>query len=242
MSLLPSSLVLMGSAMAFAAPLWSQDSESTTVGGYGEVHYTNRSGPATPAVVNVARFVVYLAHSFSEKLAFRSELEVENAKVEAGEPGGEVAVEQAYLDYVFSPAFTFRAGLVLPPIGILNEAHEPPTFNGVARPSFDENVIPTTWREIGIGAVGSLPGSAGLAYRIYLVNGLKASGFDAVSGIRGGRQEGKEASFANPSVTGRLEWTRPGLRLGGSFWYGGSANQDSLLGTGAFDNAVALIA
>jgi hypothetical protein len=73
------------------------------------------------------------------------------------------------------------------------------------------------------------------------MNGLKAAGFTAASGIRGGRQEGKEASFANPSVTGRLEWARPGLRLGGSFWYGGSANQDSLLGTGAFDNAVALV-
>jgi hypothetical protein len=237
----PGCVLLIGSAQLLAAPLWSQDTESTTVGGYGEVHYTNFSGPNSPGVVNVARFVVYLAHSFNERLALRSELEVEDAKIEGGEPGGEVALEQAYLDYQFSPAFTLRAGLVLPPVGILNEVHEPPTFNGVARPSFDNDVIPTTWREIGVGAVGAFPGSSGLSYRVYLVNGLKASGFDATSGIRGGRQEGKEASFANPSLTGRLEWARPGLRLGGSFWYGGSANQDSLLGTGTFDNAVALV-
>jgi hypothetical protein len=146
-----------------------------------------------------------------------------------------------YLDYMISPAFTLRAGLLLPPVGIVNEVHEPPTFNGVARPTFDREVLPTTWRELGVGAVGSIPGSSGLSYRMYLVNGLKADGFDAVSGIRGGRQEGKEASFANPSLTGRLEWARPGLRLGGSFWYGGSANQDPVLGTGSFDNAVALI-
>jgi hypothetical protein len=126
-------------------------------------------------------------------------------------------------------------------VGIVNEVHEPPTFNGVARPTFDRDVIPTTWREIGVGAVGAFPGSSGLSYRVYLVNGLKAQGFRGESGIRGGRQEGKEASFANPSVTGRLEWARPGLRLGGSFWYGGTANQDPLLGTGTFDNAVALI-
>lgn len=224
------------------APLAAQEAENTTVGGYGEVHYTNASGPNTPGTVNVARFVVYLAHSFSERLAFRSELEVEDTKVEGGEAGGEVALEQIYLDYQFSPAFTLRAGLVLAPIGIVNETHEPPTFNGVARPTFDNNVIPTTWRDIGIGAVGVLPGSSGLSYRVYLVNGLKASGFDAVAGIRGGRQEGKEASFANPSVTGRLEWARPGLRIGGSFWYGGSANQDPALGTGSFANAVALVA
>src|SRR5215218_10811609 len=209
---------LTGLTLLIAGTLSAQDSETTSLGGYGEVHYTNASGPNTPAQINVRRFVVYLAHSFNEHLAFRSELEVEDAKIEGGAAGGEVAMEQIYLDYRFSPAFTLRAGLVLPPIGIVNEIHEPPTFNGVARPSFDRNVIPTTWRDIGVGAVGVLPGSSGLSYRVYLVNGLKAAGFDAVAGIRGGRQEGKEASFANPSVTGRLEWTRPGLRIGGSFW------------------------
>ena len=182
--------------------------------------------------------MLYLAHTFSEKLAVRSELELEDAKIEGGKAGGEVALEQLYLDYLISPAFTMRAGLVLPPVGIVNEIHEPPTFNGVDRPTFDQVVIPTTWREIGVGAVGAIPGSSGLSYRVYLVNGLKADGFTAASGIREGRQEGSEASFANPSVTGRLEWARPGLRLGCSFWYGGSANQDSLLGTGAFDNPI----
>jgi hypothetical protein len=172
----------------------------------------------------------------------RSELEVEDTKVEGGKDGGEVALEQAYLDYTFSPTFTLRAGLLLAPVGIINEVHEPPTYNGVSRPDFDNDVIPTTWRDIGLGLVGTIPGSSGLNYRVYLVNGLKASGFDAATGIRGGRQEGKEASFANPSITGRLEWARPGLRIGGSFWYGGSANQDAGLGTGSFANAVALIA
>jgi hypothetical protein len=242
MRVAPSAALLTGLAVPLILnPLNAQDSETTSVGGYGEVHYTNATGPNTPGIVNVRRFVLYLAHTFSEKLAVRSELELEDAKIEGGEAGGEVALEQLYLDYLISPAFTMRAGLVLPPVGIVNEIHEPPTFNGVDRPTFDQVVIPTTWREIGVGAVGAIPGSSGLSYRVYLMNGLKAAGFTAASGIRGGRQEGKEASFANPSVTGRLEWARPGLRLGGSFWYGGSANQDSLLGTGAFDNAVALV-
>jgi hypothetical protein len=232
---------LTGLTLLVAGTLSAQDSETTSIGGYGEVHYTNASGPNTPAQINVRRFVVYLAHSFNEHLAFRSELEVEDAKIEGGAAGGEVAMEQIYLDYLISPAFTLRAGLVLPPIGIVNETHEPPTFNGVDRPLFDHDVLPTTWRELGVGAVGTLPGSSGLSYRVYLLNGLKAEGFDAVSGVRGGRQEGQNATFANPSFTGRLEWVRPGLRVGGSFWYGGSANQDPALGTGTFDNAVALL-
>jgi hypothetical protein len=229
-------LTPLRSARAFA-----QEEEHTTIGGYGEVHYTNPTGPDTPGEANVARFVVYLAHTFSERIAFRSELELEDAKVEGGSPGGEVALEQLYLDYTLSPAATIRAGLVLPPIGIINEVHEPPTFNGVERPSFDQNVIPSTWRDIGVGLVGALPGSSGLNYRVYLLNGLVASGFSADAGIRGGRQEGREATFANPSLTGRLEWARPGLRVGGSFWYGGSSAQNPALGTGTFDNAVTLV-
>ena len=63
----------------------------------------------------------------------------------------------------------------------------------------------------------------------------------AGAGIREGRQEGQDASFANPSFTGRLEWARPGLKLGGSFWYGGTANGDSSLGTGTFAAPIALV-
>lgn len=219
-----------------------QQEERTTLGGYGEVHYQNASGPDSPGIVNVARFVAFLAHQFNDRIAVRSELEVEDTKVEAGDDAaGEVSVEQVYLDYTLSPAVTLRAGLVLAPIGLINETHEPTTFNGVERPALDNDVIPTTWRDIGLGVVGRIPGSAGLSYRVYLLNGLKASGFTAEEGIRDGRQEGQLASFANPSLTGRLEYARPGLKLGGSFWYGGSANQEPGLGTGSFDNAVALV-
>jgi hypothetical protein len=234
---MPTHWTAIALVLTLATPLAGQTpdtEERTTVGGYGEVHYGNRSGANTPGSITLARFVVYLGHQFSDRIAFRSELEVEDAKVEGGEEGGEVALEQAYLDYALSDRTTLRAGLVLAPLGIINELHEPPTFNGVERPGFDHDVLPSTWRELGVGAVGTLPVAGGLTYRLYLLNGLQAEGFSAEEGIRGGRQEGKEASFANPSLTGRLEYGRPGLKLGGAFWYGGSANQDSVLGAAAF--------
>lgn len=215
--------------------------ERTTLGGYGEVHYANATGPDTPGEVNLKRFVVYLAHSFNDQLVFRSELEVEDARIEGGQSGGEVALEQAYLDYRLKDWLTVRTGLVLPPVGIVNETHEPPTFNGVDRPAFDHDVIPTTWREIGVGALGRVPGVQGLSYRVYVVNGLKAEGFSADEGVRAGRQEGREASFANPSLTGRLEWARPGLKVGGSFWYGGTADTVGALGPGAFAAPITLV-
>jgi hypothetical protein len=215
--------------------------EATTIGGYGEIHYTNLSGRHTPGEINLRRFVLYLAHTFDDRLSFRSELEVEDAKIEGGSAGGEVALEQAFLDYRVSDRVTLRTGLVLPPVGIVNETHEPPTFNGVERPAFDHDVLPTTWRELGLGVLGTLPIGEGWSYRLYVVNGLKASGFSDAEGIREGRQEGQQASFANPSLTGRLEWVRPGLRLGGSFWYGGTSAGDTLLGTGTFAAPVAVV-
>lgn len=228
-------------ALALAAPTALNAQETTTLGGYGEVHYTNISGSNTPAVVNLRRFVVYLAHGFNDRLAFRSEVEVEDARVEPGGATGELALEQAFLDYRIAPWLTLRTGLVLAPVGIVNETHEPPSFNGVDRPAFDHDVLPSTWREIGVGAVGTIPGGSGLAYRVYLVNGLRAAGFSADEGIRGGRGEGQDASFANPSLTGRLEWARPGLKIGAAFWYGGTTAGDTLLGVGAFAAPVALV-
>ena len=240
---LPARVLIACLSLSHLAPLAAQDTDSKlTIGGYGEVHYANPSGPNTPGVVNVKRFVIFLGYGLSDRITLRSELELEDTKIEGGDPGGEVALEQAYLDYRFSDALTLRTGLVLPPVGIINETHEPPSFNGVARPDFDHDVIPTTWRDIGVGAVGRIPGTSGLAYRVFLVNGLKAEGFSADEGIRGGRQEGREASFANPSVTGRLEWATIGLKLGGSFWYGGTANQVPGLGSGAFDAPVLVLA
>src|SRR5206468_982640 len=83
-----------------------------------------------------------------------SELEIEHSFVEGGERSGEVALEQAYLDFLIKPYFNVRAGMVLTPVGILNERHEPPAFNGVERPFVETLIIPTTWRELGFGHTG----------------------------------------------------------------------------------------
>ncbi len=234
-------LLLLGAFSPLALSAQAEPS-ATTLGGYGEVHYANSSAAGVPGRVNLARFVLFVGHRFNDRITLRSEVEVEDAKVAGGESGGEIALEQAYLDFRVGDQFTLRAGLLLLPIGIINEMHEPPTFNGVSRPTFSEVVLPSTWRDIGVGALGSVPGVPGLGYRAFIVNGLLAQGFDGASGIRGGRQEGRDASFANPALTGRLEWSRAGLKLGGSAYYGGSANGDSTLGTGAFDAPITLIA
>lgn len=221
-----------------AAPLAAQSpASSTTVGGYGEVTFTKLS--SGPSIGDTRRAVLYLAHTFNDRLSYHSELEVEHGRLEAGGSDGELEMEQAFLDYRLSDAFTIRSGLVLIPVGIVNETHEPATFNGVDRPLVDQAVIPSTWREIGVGALGRF--GQGFSWRAYLVNGLKAGGFSADEGIREGRQEGQLASFASLGLTGRLEWARPGLKLGVSTFYGGTADTNRSVGSGAFAAAATVL-
>ncbi|TAK59945.1 MAG: hypothetical protein EPO24_07135 [Bacteroidetes bacterium] len=205
--------------------------ENTTVGGYGELHYNEPDG-SSKGQLDFHRFIIYLGHSFNDQLSFKSELELEHTKIEAGSPdGGEIALEQAYLDWHFNQNIGLRAGILLPPVGIINQFHEPPIFNGVERPNVDRNVIPSTWRESGAGIYGSL--SEGVNYQLYLMAGLKADGLSGSSGIRGGRQSGFESSPLNPSFTGRLDYIpQPDLRLGGSFYFGNTTEGIDSIGSG----------
>jgi hypothetical protein len=200
----------------------------TAVGGYGELHYNEPDG-STRGHLDFHRFVIFLSHSFNERLSFRSEIELEHTLIEAGEPeGGELSIEQAFLDYRVAEAFGIRAGILLPPVGLINLYHEPPTFHGVERPSVDRVIIPTTWRESGAGVYGTL--FSELDFQLYVVAGFDAAGFSAANALRGGRQRAFESNPANPSLTGRLDYSPlAGLQLGGSFFAGGSsADHDSI--------------
>ena len=189
-----------------------------TLSGYMEVHLNKEQDLPTEA--DLHRFVLMVGHSFTDRIKFWSEVEVEHAFVEGAEESGEVAIEQAYVDLMLHRRFNLRAGMVLMPVGIVNERHEPPTFHGVERTFVDTVIVPTTWRDVGVGAVGEL--GRGFSYRAYLVPGLDATGFTADEGIKDGRQQGGHADASDPAVTGRLEYRNGRLTTGGSFWYGGS--------------------
>src|SRR5689334_21325191 len=189
-----------------------------TLSGYMEIHLNKVED--LPAEADLHRFVLMVGHSFSDRIKFWSEVEVEHAFVEGEEESGEVAVEQAYIDLAIHRRFNVRAGMVLTPIGILNERHEPPTFHGVERTFVDTVIIPTTWRDVGVGLFGDL--GRGFSYKTYVMPGLNAIGFSAEEGIAEGRQQGSHADASDPALTGRLEFRNHGLTAGGSFWYGGA--------------------
>ncbi|MEW6512357.1 MAG: porin, partial [Bacteroidota bacterium] len=208
----------------------AQQEPLTTVGAYGELHYNEPDG-SRRGQVDFHRFVLYVGHAFTEKISFRSELEIEHTKIEAGSSnGGEVALEQAYLEFRLADAIGLRAGILLAPVGLTNLYHEPPVFHGVERPSIDRAVIPTTWREAGFGVFGAP--MDGFRYQLYCTAGLKAAGFDGANGIRGGRQEGFESDPVNPSLTGRVDYSPvAGLEAGASFFAGNATGGEDSIGS-----------
>lgn len=195
-----------------------QDEEThLPVAGYMEAHFNKEK--RRPGQLDFHRFVLLFGHSFSSRIKFWSELELEHAFVEGGQPTGELELEQAFLDFLIKPYFNLRGGMLLTPIGIMNERHEPPAFNGVERPQVETVIIPSTWFDMGFGATGDL--GRGFRYRTYVMAGLDATLFSAEEGLRGGRQKGFFSSVQRPAKVGRLEYVGvPNLTLGTSFYTG----------------------
>lgn len=191
----------------------------TQLSGYMDFHYTKPQ--FLDGEIDFHRFVLLVTHRYSERIRFVGELEVAHAFVEGFEEAGELELEQAYVDFLLSRSFNIRAGMMLVPVGIINERHEPPVFYGVERPLLDTVIIPTTWFEVGAGIHGEL--GRGWRYRAFAMAPLNAARFDAEEGLREGRQKGSRANAGRLAATGRVEYvgTR-GLTVGASFWTGKS--------------------
>jgi len=220
-----------------------------SIGGYGEGFYTHFVGDedsgsfTSPNGATFAdkqldradflRLVLYAGYKFTDNIVFNSEIEFEHGSTGSATdsaPSGSVSVEFAALDFFMEEWANARIGLLLLPMGFLNEVHEPPFFHGVQRPETERRIIPSTWRENGAGLFGRIGET--LEYRTYVVNGFNAAGFSS-GGIRGGRQQGNRTLAQDVAWVGRLDWTPlPGLLLGGSLYTGNSGQEQTVSATG----------
>ena len=194
-----------------------------SIGGYGEAHYNQAlsSEFRKNGTLDIHRMVMFFAYNYSKKTQFVTEIEFEHIS--------EVYVEQAFLQHKLNKSINFRAGLLLIPMGIVNEYHEPTAFNGVERPTLDNKISPTTWREIGFGFAGTIL-DASLKYQAYLVNGFNGydgtAKFSGKNALRNGRQKGAESYISSPNFTGKIEYFRiRGLNIGLSAYYGKSQSK-----------------
>lgn len=191
---------------------------------YGNIDYNQ---PIVPGVkklgtIDVHRIVTLFGYQFSPNTQFVSELEVEHAN--------EVFIEQAFVKHKVVPNHFLKAGLILIPMGYINENHEATAFYSVERPFIDRDLVPSTWREAGIGMTGVFSG-LGIRYKAFLVNGFRSYDDDATlqgsNGLRGGRQKGIKSKLSSlPNISAQLEYIGiPNSKIALSY-YGGQTQSD----------------
>jgi hypothetical protein len=202
--------------------------KSVTVGAYGELTYNQPE--SSNGELDVQRLVLLFGYKFNDKTQFVTEVEFEHVE--------EVYIEQAFVNYAVASNVSLRGGLMLVPFGIINEFHEPTTFNGVERPELDNVIVPTTWRELGFGVTGRF-NDLSLGYQAYVFNGFKSTSFDGSGGVngelkgsnalRGGRQKGIKSTVDSPTFSVKFDYYGiPGLRLGLSGYFGDTQAEDEV--------------
>ena len=202
--------------------------KAVTVGAYGELTYNQPE--ALNGELDVQRLVLLFGYKFNDKTQFITEVEFEHVE--------EVFIEQAFVNYNVAPNVNLRGGLMLVPFGIINEFHEPTTFNGVERPAVDNVIIPTTWREIGFGVSGRF-NEISLGYQAYVFNGFQSTSFDGEGGVNGvlkgsnglrsGRQKAIQSTIDSPTLSMKFDYYGIlGLRLGLSGYFGDTQAEDDV--------------
>lgn len=207
----------MASASGFSGP-------STVLTGYGEVNFNRPTKDASKSQADIRRAVIGIQHRFDEKTKLVSEFEWEHGVVSASDQG-ESEVEQLYIEREFGNGLRGKVGLFLIPSGLLNTNHEPTAYYGVERNFVETAIIPSTWREVGVGLSGDT--EAGLTWDTGITTGFDLGKWDAASGegrespLGSIHQEGQLAKSRDLSAHLALNWRGvPGLLIGGSVFTG----------------------
>jgi hypothetical protein len=210
-------------AVAAATPA-SQMEPATVLTGYGEVNYNHPVRNASGSQADVRRAVIGFQHRFDDRTKIVSEFEWEHAVV-SSEDQGESEVEQLYVEREFANGLRAKVGLFLMPVGLLNQNHEPTAYYGVERNFVETAIIPTTWREAGVGLSGEF--GEGFTWDAGLTTGFDLTKWDPASSegrespLGAIHQEGQLAKARDLSVHGALNWRGyPGLLVGGSVFSG----------------------
>jgi hypothetical protein len=195
---------------AMASAIENQQTSSALsrvhIGGYGEMHYNHLSEDGTDSrTLDMHRVVLFFGYEFNDWARFVSEWEVEHVLVSASSNGA-VEIEQAYVELDLTPSTRLRTGVLLMPVGSVNETHEPPTFYGVERPVIETTIIPTTWYSTGVSLTQRFDN--GVTVDVMLSEGLQtedpttssdADPFD----LKAGKQKGSQANAYDLAVTTR---------------------------------------
>ena len=226
-----------------------------TIGGYGEAVYSHhfysdnvfryshadryKDAPGYGRV-DIPHAVIMSGYDFGRGWSVGTEIEFEHGGVEAAveketeetgefeqeiERGGEVALEQFWVQKSFGKHLNIRAGHIVVPVGMTNNNHTPNMFFGVYRPEGENTIMPCTWHETGV----SVWGRAGtFRYEVQLLPSLNSNLFNDAGWVHNGSASPYEFRPANGiSSAARVDWTGiDGLRLSLSGYVGNSFSND----------------
>ena len=237
-----------------------------TIGGYGEAVYSRHFYSDNPfryshpdrysdapgyGRVDLPHAVIMLGYDFGHGWTIGTEIEFEHGGIEAAierendeaaeveqeiERGGEVALEQFWVQKSFNKHLNVRAGHIVVPVGMTNNNHTPNQFFTVYRPEGENTIMPCTWHETGISVWGR---AGNWRYEAQLLPALNSNFFDDQGWVHGGSASPYEFRPAN-SLAGaaRVDWTGlRGLRLSLSGYIGNTLNNDVLVNTSVYDTA-----
>jgi hypothetical protein len=221
------------------------------MGGYGEAvlqrmfysdnveryRYPESNKDATHGRFDLPHVVFYLSYDLGKGWKVSSEVEFEHGGAgstveieneETGEyeteveKGGEVALEQFWIEKSFSGALNLRMGHIIVPVGLTNQYHMPTEFFSVLRPEEESSILPCTWHETGVSLWGR---TSAWRYEAQLIAGLDAERFSNDGWIRDGSVSPYEFAIANRYAGAfRLDnYSVKGLRVGLSGYFGFSA-------------------
>lgn len=220
-----------------------------SIGGYGEAAYTrnfysdnvyrytdpaNYRNDPSHGRFDIPHAVIYLSYDFGKGWSVSSEIEFEHTGTgssaekeysEGGEweaeteKGGEVGIEQFWIQKSFGSFLSVRAGHIVVPVGLTNAHHEPLEYFTVYRPEGEASILPCTWHDTGISLLGRI---GDFSYEVQMTAGLDAFMFDRENWIKNGAESPFEFKVANKyGFAARLDnYSVPGLRVGLSGYYG----------------------
>ena len=192
--------------------------------GYGVINYFNNDYDTDPNFkdkFDAERLNLYLGYQFNKNISFLSEIEFEHGgtgvtleydtQEEAGEfeqeieKGGEVKLEQAYIDFKIVPSFNIIAGRMKVYFGLSQDLDEPTEYFTTTLPEMENELLPLGWYENGIQVYGKF--AQRFQYRVYVVSGLDATGFSSRNWIKFGHQDRFEmANGESFAFAGRLDY------------------------------------
>jgi hypothetical protein len=220
----PDAAVTDAASVPAQAPASQRAMANTSLWGYGELNYTHPTAHAADTQADLRRAVIGFSHAFDEATHVYGELEWEHA-VTSAEDSGESEVEQLYVEHDLASNYGVRAGLMLVPLGLLNEHHEPASYYGVERNFVETAIIPSTWREGGVAMYGNT--DSGFAWTAGIGTGPDLGKWDAsseegrASPLGAIHQELQLAKAHDPSLFAAISWQgMPGLNIGSGVFTG----------------------